>query len=119
MHYTRQMGLISKLLGRSTLTDRYQTTIPAFVRKELGLKRRDYIEFLKSDDGYVVLRKARPEETPEDEIDPELLSWLSFISRDLEQNPQQLVPLNEDFFSKARELVGNQPIEPDEEIPAS
>lgn len=110
------MGLIAKLLGRSTLTDRYQTTIPAFVRKELGLKRRDQIEFLKSEDGYVMLRRARPEETPADEVDPELLSWLGFIARDQEQNPQQLVPLDEEFFSKARELVGEHRSDTDDEL---
>lgn len=101
------MGLIAKLLGRSTLTDRYQTTIPAFVRKELGLNKRDLIEFLKSDDGSITLRRAEPAIEQEEEFSPTLLAWLDLIARDHEKHPEQFVPLTEEFFAKANELVGH------------
>lgn len=105
MHYTLLMGLISKLLGRSTLTDRYQTTIPAFVRKELGLSKRDLIEFLKSDDGYIVLRRAEPERPEDQDFSPALLAWLDLIAKDQDKNPEQIVPLTSEHFERANELV--------------
>ena len=104
MHYISLMGLIAKLLGRSTLTDRYQTTIPAFVRKELGLTKRDHIEFLKSEDGSILLRKA---EADGQEFSPGLLAWLELISRDHEQHPEQIVPLPEELFDRANQLVAH------------
>jgi antitoxin PrlF len=101
------MGLIAKLLGRSTLTDRYQTTIPADVRKQLGLKKRDHIEFLKSEDGYITLRRAEPEpvDDPEEDFSPTLLAWLDLIARDHEKHPEQFVLLDDAFFARANELV--------------
>lgn len=108
LHYIVFMGMIAKLLGKSTLTDRYQTTIPAFVRKELGLNKRDFIEFLKSEDGYIVLRRGKPDEVEQEEEFPStLLAWLELIARDHEKHPEQFVPLTEDFFAKAKELVGD------------
>lgn len=106
MHYLCLMGLIAKLLGRSTLTDRYQTTIPADVRLELGLGKRDLIEFIKSDDGSIVLRKASSVEE-EEEFSPTLLAWLDLIAKDHEKHPDQFVLLDEEFFVRARELVGH------------
>lgn len=106
LHYLCLMGLIAKLLGRSTLTDRYQTTIPADVRLELGLGKRDLIEFIKSDDGSIVLRKASSVEE-EEEFSPTLLAWLDLIAKDHEKHPDQFVLLDDEFFSRARELVGH------------
>lgn len=93
-----------KWLAKSTLTDRFQTTIPTFVRNELGLKKRDSIEFLKSDDGYIVLRRA--EEKPEEgEFSPQLLAWLDFIARDHNQRPDQIKPFTAEMRDKAYALT--------------
>lgn len=92
-------------LGISKLTDRFQTTIPTSVRKELGLGKKDFIEFLKADDGHLVLRRAQPEpEQTEEDFPPELLAWLKFIEKDHAARPEQLVVLDDAFFAKAKDL---------------
>lgn len=98
------MNKFLKWLGRSTLTDRFQTTIPTFVRNELGLEKRDQIEFLKSDDGYIVLKRAEPKQD-DGEFSPELLAWLDFITRDQNQRPEQIKPFTTEMRDKAYQLT--------------
>jgi antitoxin PrlF len=105
MHYHLVMKLFRRLLGQSTLTDRYQTTIPNAVRAQLGLGKRDLIEFVQADDGSIVLRRAETFEA--DEFPEELISWLGFIDKDQKENPQQLQVLDETFFVKAKKIVGD------------
>lgn len=105
MHYHLVMKLFRRLLGQSTLTDRYQTTIPNAVRKQLGLGKRDLIEFLQAEDGSIVLRRADP--SPIEEFPTELLAWLDFIEKDHRQNPGQFRVLDDEFFAEARGLVGD------------
>lgn len=60
----------------STLTDKYQTTIPSAVRKALKLSRRDRIRFeIRHDE--VVLTRAPTNE------DPAVASFLAFLERDI------------------------------------
>ena len=99
------MKLLRKLLGQSTLTDRYQTTIPTSVRKHLGLGKRDLIEFVQADDGSIVLRRA--ENTATEEFPAELLAWLEFIEKDHQQNPEQFRVLDDEFFAEAKGMVGD------------
>lgn len=95
-----------KLLGAAKLTDRYQTTIPTAVRSELGLGKRDLIEFIKSDDGHLVLRRARPESrSNEHEFSPQILAWLKFIQSDHSARPNQFVVLDDAFFAEAKDLT--------------
>lgn len=42
------------MLERSTLTDRFQTTIPAVVRKALGLKPGQKITYEMQDQGFLI-----------------------------------------------------------------
>lgn len=123
MHYHRGMKNPFRFLGVSKLTDRFQTTIPAFVRQELGLNKRDTIEFLKSDDGYIVLGRREPK-APEsqEEFSPTLLAWLKFIEQDHENHPEQLKPLGEVMFAEIDALVGDvevdldQPLDPNDDL---
>ena len=46
----------------STLTDRYQTTVPETVRRALGLKKRDKIHYSIRPDGEVILTRAEATE---------------------------------------------------------
>lgn len=95
-----------KLLGAAKLTDRYQTTIPTSVRKELGLGKKDFIEFIKSEDGHLVLRRARPEsKSTEPELSPQILAWLKFIQSDHSARPNQFAVLDETFFAEAKDLT--------------
>lgn len=60
----------------STLTDKYQTTLPSAVRKALNLSKRDRIRF-EIRDGEVVMKRADINE------DPVVASFLAFLERDI------------------------------------
>lgn len=59
----------------STLTDRYQTTVPASVRRALKLKRRDRIHYMIRPDGEVVLTRGRDESSQDPVMASFLPSW--------------------------------------------
>ncbi len=86
--------------SESTLTDRYQTTIPAPVRKFLGLKKSDKICYTIGSDGQVVISRAEQTES-----DPILGQFLDFIARDMEKNPQHLQAISSDLVSRVQSLV--------------
>jgi antitoxin PrlF len=86
----------------STLTDRYQTTIPDPVRKALGLNKRDKICYTIQPDGKVLI--SRVDET---ESDPILGEFLNFLARDIEQNPQHLQAISSDLVSHVQSLVSD------------
>jgi antitoxin PrlF len=94
------MAAILALCSESTLTDRYQTTVPEPVRKALGLNKRDKICYTIDSDGQVVISRANPTES-----DPILRLFLKFIARDMEQNPHHLQAINSDLVSRVQSLV--------------
>ncbi|MCU0551261.1 MAG: type II toxin-antitoxin system PrlF family antitoxin, partial [Leptolyngbya sp. Prado105] len=64
--------------AESTLTDRYQTTIPDSVRKALHLQKRDRIQYTIQPNGQVIL--SRSDYTEED---PVLEQFLEFLAEDM------------------------------------
>jgi antitoxin PrlF len=96
------MTEIPNFQAESTLTDRYQTTIPDNVRKALGLKKRDKIHYTIHSNGQVIISKV---EKPEN--DPVLEEFLSFIALDIKNNPQNLQPINSNLFNRAKSLVAD------------
>lgn len=90
------------LFSESTLTERYQTTIPDPVRKALGLNKRDKIRYTIQSDGQVVISRADPTES-----DPILGQFLNFIAQDIQNNPQQIKALNSDLVSRVQSLVSD------------
>jgi antitoxin PrlF len=94
------MAVIPAPSSESTLTDRYQTTIPGPVRKFLGLDKRDKICYTIQPDGKVVI--SRVDKT---ESDPILGQFLNFIARDMEKNPQHLQAISSDLVSCVQSLV--------------
>lgn len=72
----------------STLTDRYQTTIPEAVRQQLGLRKRDKLEYQIQNDGSVKLTRARPEQS--EQHDPALGAFLDLLERDIKNHPERL-----------------------------
>ena len=50
--------MLAELKVESTLTDKYQTTMPGVVRKALGLKKRDRISYTILPDGDVLLSRS-------------------------------------------------------------
>ena len=70
----------------STLTDRYQTTVPESVRRALHLGKRDRIHYTIRPDGEVVLTRA----AASDSDDPALVPFLDFLARDIAEQPERL-----------------------------
>ncbi|MDJ0573124.1 MAG: type II toxin-antitoxin system PrlF family antitoxin [Pleurocapsa sp. MO_192.B19] len=96
------------LQAESTLTDRYQTTVPDIVRKTLGLSKRDKICYVINGDGTVTIARSQ-----ESEDDPILGSFLDFLAQDMEQNPQHLQPITSQTLDRIQSLVGDVDIDLD------
>ena len=97
----------------STLTDRYQTTVPASVRRALKLKRRDRIHYTIRPDGEVVLTRARDESSQ----DPVMVSFLTFLERDLQEHPENIRPVTAGTFAEAERLTAGIEVDLDEALP--
>jgi len=96
----------------STLTERYQTTVPETVRRALRLSKRDKIHYTIRPTGEVVLTRA---ETSED--DPVLGQFLSFLARDIASHPERLQAVDASLVARIHALVGG--IEVDLDAPLS
>ena len=97
----------------STLTDRYQTTVPEMVRRSLRLGKRDKIHYTIRPNGEVVLSRAQAAEAD----DPVLGQFLDFLSRDIAQHPEHLQALDTGFVQRLRSLTRS--IEVDLDAPLS
>jgi len=87
----------------STLTDRYQTTVPEPIRRVLNLGKRDKIHYSIQADSSVIIQRA----TPEDELDdPVLGQFLAFLAKDMQNHPEHLQAVDADLIAKAQALVG-------------
>lgn len=98
----------------STLTDRYQTTVPETVRRALRLGKRDKIHFTIHPGGQVVLSKVEPPAV--EEADPVLESFLGFLAHDLAARPEQLRVLGVDFAERLQALVAGVEVDLDAEL---
>ncbi|ARD43216.1 type II toxin-antitoxin system PrlF family antitoxin [Colwellia sp. PAMC 21821] len=72
----------------STLTDRFQTTVPSIVRKALHLNKKDKIKFIIQPNGSVILSRVEPTES-----DPVVESFLAFVAKDMQEYPEKIQPL--------------------------
>lgn len=84
----------------STLTDRFQTTVPSSVRHALRLGKRDKIKYAIQSDGSVVISRVEPEES-----DPVLGEFLSFLAQDMQTHPERLQPLTANMRNSVETLV--------------
>jgi antitoxin PrlF len=98
----------------STLTDRYQTTVPETVRRALRLGKRDKIHYTIRPDGEVVLTRAAAGETD----DPALASFLGFLARDLAEHPERIQALDAGLARRIQVLVGNVAVDLDAPLSA-
>lgn len=98
------------LQTESTLTDRYQTTVPDAVRKALHLGKRDKIRYTVQSDGHVLMTRAEEEE------DPVIAEFLNFIAKDIQNNPKNLTTINQDLVSRINSLVTNVEVNTDEPL---
>lgn len=100
----------------SKLTDRYQTTVPAGVRKQLKLSKGDQIRYCTEPNGRVYIEPVRA-----DENDPALDAFLDFIEADIKAHPERLGAFDGGLHSRLKALVGDvdvdldEPLSPDDE----
>lgn len=97
----------------STLTDRYQTTVPEMVRRSLRLGKRDKVHYSIRPNGEVVLSRAEVSEID----DPVLGQFLGFLSRDMAEHPDRLQALDASFVQRLQSLTTG--IEVDLDAPLS
>lgn len=98
----------SLLVTESTLTDRYQTTVPDAVRKALHLNKRDKIRYTIQADGNVLLSRADL-----DEADPVLGSFLGFLANDIKYNPQHVKAVSPELVARIQNLVADVEVDLD------
>lgn len=94
--------MAAPLQVESTLTDRYQTTVPETVRRALRLRKRDRIHYTIRPDGEVVLTRA----TTDDSDDPALAPFLALLARDMAEHPERLDTVDAGLARRIRALVG-------------
>ena len=94
--------MIAILEVESTLTDRYQTTVPETVRRALHLGKRDKIHYTIRPGGEVVLSRVEIAE----EDDPVLEQFLGFLSRDIANHPERLLAVDASAVQRIHSLVG-------------
>jgi len=96
----------------STLTDRYQTTVPGSVRRALRLGKRDKIRYLVQGDGTVVLTRGGAA----GEDDPVLAGFLQFLANDLASGPGRVRALDRKLATRIRSLVRRVKVKLDEPL---
>lgn len=98
----------------STLTDRYQTTVPETVRRALRLGKRDKIHYTIRPGGEVVLTRAEATEAD----DPVLGQFLSFMARDIADHPERLQAVDAALVQRLESLVAGVGIDLDAPLSA-
>jgi len=98
----------------STLTDRYQTTVPETVRRTLHLGKRDKIHYSIQPDGRVLLSRV----TPMEDSDPLLGDFLSFLAHDMALHPEQIQALDGDLAQRILALTGPVAVDLDRALSA-
>lgn len=84
----------------STLTDRFQTTVPSVVRQALHLNKKDKIKFVIQPNGSVLLSRVEPTES-----DPVVESFLAFMANDMQKHPEKLQPLTASMRDRVEVLA--------------
>lgn len=98
----------------STLTDRYQTTVPETVRRALQLGKRDKIHYTIRPGGEVVLTRA---ETSGGD-DPVLEQFLGFLARDIASHPERLQAVDTTLVHRLKSLTSGVDVDLDAALSA-
>ena len=97
--FAREFAMPAALELESTLTDRYQTTVPDGVRRALKLGKRDRIRYVVQSNGSVVLQRAEVAE------DPLLGAFLEFLARDIAAHPRHVQAIDAGLAKRMRALT--------------
>lgn len=100
--------------AESTLTDRYQTTVPEVVRRALQLGKRDKIRYTIRATGEVMLTRAEASEAD----DPILGQFLGFLARDIANHPERLQAVDAGLVQRLQSLVDKIEVDLDAALPA-
>ena len=106
--------MAATLEAESTLTDRYQTTVPETVRRALRLRKRDKIQYVIRPSGEVVLTRA----SDADADDPVLDQFLGFLAQDIATHPEHLQWVSSSFVKRVQSLVGEVGVDLDAPLSA-
>ncbi len=85
----------------STLTDRYQTTVPDAVRRALQLDKRDKLRYTVKANGVVQLTKLDASE----EDDPAMGAFLDFLAHDITAHPERLATMPTALAKRMKKLT--------------
>jgi len=102
--------------AESSLTDRYQTTVPETIRRALKLDKRDKIHYHIKPTGEVTMTRAAA-----DEEDPVFGPFLSFLAQDIAHRPERLQSFSREMVQSVRALTKDvaydldAPLSPDDE----
>lgn len=120
MHYYMDLSWRNLMEGplevESTLTDRYQTTVPDPVRRALRLGKRDRIHYAIRPNGEVVLTRVAPAQD-----DPLLGQFLGFLAHDIKKHPERLKAVDAGLLKRIDKLVAgvsldlDAPLSPEDE----
>ncbi|MYA89440.1 MAG: type II toxin-antitoxin system PrlF family antitoxin [Boseongicola sp. SB0662_bin_57] len=86
----------------SKLTNRYQTTVPSGVRKQLKLGKGDRIRYCIEPSGRVYIEPVRDED-----VDPALRAFLDFVEADIKAHPEHLRAFDGALHDRLKALVGD------------
>jgi len=103
-----------RLETESTLTDRYQTTVPETVRRALRLGKRDRIHYIIHPGGDVTMTRAEPSV----KNDPVLGHFLTFLAGDIAKHPERLHVIDVGLVERIQFLVGGIDTDLDEVLSA-
>lgn len=102
------------LEAESTLTDRYQTTVPEAIRRTLKLGKRDKIHYSILPDGAVLMARAGRTEGE----DPVLRQFLSFLAHDITRHPERLQMIDAGLVQRLQSLIGSVEVDFDASLSA-
>jgi antitoxin PrlF len=97
----QETAMAATLEVESTLTDRYQTTVPETVRRALKLGKRDKIHYTIRPSGEVVLTRVEAS----DGDDPVLGQFLGFLAADIARHPERLQAVDAGLVQRLQALV--------------
>lgn len=92
----------------SSLTSRYQTTVPKTIRDILGLRKNDKIRYSIDSFGRVTISRANQadsEEDLEEKEDPVVEKFLSFLEQDMLNHPESIGEIPSDLVKRAQDLI--------------
>ncbi|MDR0565254.1 MAG: type II toxin-antitoxin system PrlF family antitoxin [Azoarcus sp.] len=103
--------MLATLETESTLTDRFQTTVPEAVRRALRLGKRDRIHYTIRANEVVLSRSETPEH------DPVIGKFLDFLVRDIDAHPERLQSVDASFVQRLRALTAHVDVNLDAPLP--